>query len=168
MFALESNDLCLQDFLPLTSDNKPPKFSASARYTTERISFAYPQVKNDHLFLLKTLACKIIRSEVHFASLVKLSKETALSFSSMLSQLFQLISIESLGEKSRNKSDLTQYLTTTFPPYSFSSNSRIFSCKLFISGKQNVNNLSITKASILLPSHTGLSIPYRQSLSQFP
>ena len=124
MFALESNDLCLQDFLPLTSDNKPPKFSASARYTTERISFAYPQVKNDHLFLLKTLACKIIRSEVHFASLVKLSKETALSFSSMLSQLFQLISIESLGEKSRNKSDLTQYLTTNFPPYSFSSNSR--------------------------------------------
>ena len=166
MFALERNDLCLQDFLPLTSDNKPPKFSASARYTTERISFAYPQVKNDHL--LKTLACKIVKSEVHFASLVKLSKETALSFSSMLSQLFQLISIESLGEKSRNKSDLTQYLTTTFPPYSFSSNSRIFSCKLFISGKQNVNNLSITKASILLPSHTGLSIPYRQSLSQFP
>ena len=164
MFALERNDLCLQDFLPLTSDNKPPKFSASARYTTERISFAYPQVKNDH----QTLACKIMKSEVHFASLVKLSKETALSFSSMLSQLFQLISIESLGEKSRNKSDLTQYLTTTFPPYSFSSNSRIFSCKLLISGKQNVNNLSITKASILLPSHTGLSIPYRQSLSQFP
>ena len=31
----ERDDLCLQGFLPLTSDNKPPKFSASEQYTTK-------------------------------------------------------------------------------------------------------------------------------------
>ena len=31
----ERDDLCLQGFLPLTSDNKPHKFSASEQYTTK-------------------------------------------------------------------------------------------------------------------------------------
>ena len=37
IFVLERDDLYLQGFLPPTSDNKPLKFSATERYTTEGI-----------------------------------------------------------------------------------------------------------------------------------